>query len=362
MGFTTGSAAAAGAKAGILALGGNDPGTKVDIPLPSGQRLKIPVHHLEQKGETVLTTIIKDGGDDPDATHQARIQVQVEIIDPHGQGICFQGGPGVGRVTKPGLPVPVGEPAINPVPRQQIVQAVKEALDATGLQGQVKVTISVPDGEKIALKTFNPRLGILGGISILGTRGTVKPFSHEAYKSTIIIGLKVAKATGLSYIAFSTGGRSERFLTELMPGLAENALIQVADFFAFSLKEARRHGFQKIYYSCFFGKLVKMALGFAYTHAHQNSLDFGQLAFWAQKSQLDPKLCSAISQANTARQVLEMIKGQAQALEFISLLCTKALDTAHKFAGQQAEISLYLFDFDGSLLAKTQTSTQTPIK
>ena len=158
----------------------------------------------------------------------------------------IEGGTGVGKVTRPGLPVPVGESAINPVPRRQIKEALLECLEEAGVRSAVSVTVEVANGEKIAKKTLNPRLGIIGGVSILGTRGTVKPFSNKAYKDTITMSMDVAKAEGLNAIVLSTGGRSERFLKELLPDFPETAFIQVADFFSFSFKEAAKRGFYAI--------------------------------------------------------------------------------------------------------------------
>jgi len=203
-GFTTGSAAAAGAKAALLYLSGRKDLKQVVIPLPVGGRLTIPVDHIEALESGARATVIKDAGDDPDVTHKAKIRSTVHFVPNRKQGeIDIDGGKGVGRVTKPGLPVPVGEPAINPVPRQQIREAVQEGLDEAGIEGFVSVIIDVVDGEKIAKKTFNPRLGILGGISILGTRGTVKPFSNEAYRDTITVSMDVARAGGLDVIALA---------------------------------------------------------------------------------------------------------------------------------------------------------------
>ena len=227
-GFTTGSAAAAGAKAALFHLAGRGVSKKVEIPLPIGGRLTIPVERVETVGKGSKATIRKDGGDDPDVTHKARITSTVRFLPGgHYGDVIIAGGTGVGKVTRPGLPVAVGESAINPVPRKQIKAAVLEGLAESGLRGSVSVIIEVVNGEKIAKKTLNPRLGIMGGISILGTRGTVKPFSNKAYKDTITMSMDVAKAAKLNTIALTTGGRSERFLIERRPDLPETVFIQV---------------------------------------------------------------------------------------------------------------------------------------
>ena len=351
-GFTTGSAAAAGAKAGILCVAGKRPVREVDIPLPVGGRFLIPISEASANGNSCSVTVIKDGGDDPDATHRARIKSIVCLL-PEGdqRHITIWGGKGVGKVTRPGLPVPVGESAINPAPRQQIRHAVLEGLEETGLKGAVSVTIEVANGEKIAKKTLNPRLGIIGGISILGTRGTVKPFSNKAYKDTITMSMDVAKAAGISTIALTTGGKSERFLKEKIPARPEVAFVQVADFFSFSLKQATKKGFTDILYSCFFGKLVKMAQGHPYTHARKCDIDFDLLAHWCLSLGMKQERISNVARANTAREALGFILGDSHGEGIINEILNRALVSARRFAGSLPDITYYLFDFGGGLLA-----------
>jgi cobalt-precorrin-5B (C1)-methyltransferase len=358
-GFTTGSAAAAGAKAALLYLSGRKDLNQVAIPLPVGGRLTIPVGHIEELGGGARATVIKDAGDDPDVTHKAKIRSTVRFVPNRTKGeIAIDGGKGVGRVTKPGLPVPVGEPAINPVPRQQIREAVQEGLDEAGMKGSVSVIIDVVDGEKIAKKTFNPRLGILGGISILGTRGTVKPFSNKAYRDTITVSMDVARAGGLDVIALSTGGKSEGFLKKKRPDLPKVSFIQVADFFSFSLDEAVKRGFQDILYACFFGKLIKMAQGHPYTHARKSLIDFDRLARWCASLGMPEEKARDVMQANTGREVRGIIKGDAHADKIFDGIVKKAISSARTFAGPSPNITYYLFDFDGGLFA-TQTGEGT---
>jgi len=350
-GFTTGSAAAAGGKAALLFLTGQGVRKKVEIPLPLGGRLTIPVERVEAVGKGAKATVVKDGGDDPDATNKARIMSTVRLFPGGNHGdVIIDGGTGVGKVTRRGLPVPVGESAINPVPRLQIKEAVLEGLKETGIRAAVSVTIEVENGEKIAKKTLNPRLGIIGGISILGTRGTVKPFSNKAYKDTITMSMDVARAGGLNVIALTTGGRSERFLKEQRPDLPETAFIQVADFFSFSLKEAAKKGFTDILYSCFFGKLVKMAQGYPYTHARKSRIDFGKLSEWCFSMGMDEEKARSIANANTAREALSIIKEEVQRDKIIHYATEKAISSARGFAGPGPDITYYLFDFGGDLL------------
>jgi cobalt-precorrin-5B (C1)-methyltransferase len=353
IGFTTGSAAAAGAKAALLGLSGRNGIKSVDIPLPESGHLEIPIHKTELNGTTARAIVIKDGGDDPDVTHRARI-ISTVSINHTGSGpeVIIKGGPGVGRVTRPGLPVKVGEPAINPAPRVQITRAVKETMLETGLKGQVTVTIEVSNGQKIAEKTLNPRLGIIGGISILGTRGTVIPFSNAAYTDTIKLGLDVARAAGLKKIAFSTGGKSEKFLKIICPSMPEESFVQVGDFFAFSLTEVARKGFEEVCYACFLGKLIKMAQGHAWTHAHKSRINFDRLARWCMDCGIEQEKAREISGANTARHALEIIMGDEKSDQVFDHIIKKALSQARKFLGPGPRLIYFLFDPHGMLLAK----------
>jgi cobalt-precorrin-5B (C1)-methyltransferase len=225
-----------------------------------------------------------------------------------------------------------------------------EGLKEAGVRAAVSVTVEVLNGEKIAKKTLNPRLGIIGGISILGTRGTVKPFSNKAYRDTINMSLDVASAQGLNAVALTTGGRSERFLKEHRPDVPEVAFVQVADFFAFSIQEAVKRGFDHILYSCFFGKLVKMAQGHPYTHARKSHIDFGLLASWCLSLGMGPEKAHHIENANTAREALSIIQEDGRG-EVIRHIVERALISARGFAGVRPDIRYYVFDFDGGLLA-----------
>jgi cobalt-precorrin-5B (C1)-methyltransferase len=270
--------------------------------------------------------------------------------------IDLNGGPGVGRVTKPGLPVRVGEPAINPVPRDQIRRACLEALGRIGQTGHYQLLIEVPEGERLARKTMNPRLGVVGGISILGTRGTVLPFSSASYKGTIESELDVATAAGCHAVGLATGGRSERFLRSRVPGLSTDCLVLTADYFAFSLQQAAARGFASIHLACFFGKLVKMAQGHAYTHARTADLNFDQLAGWCADCGLADGTVRRIASANTARESLELIRQDTCLNRILEAVADRALAAARRFAGDGPAIGLHLFDFDGGLLWEAQTA------
>ena len=350
-GFTTGSAAAAGAKAGVLCLSGQTSVMEINIPLPPGGRLTIPIAETVVNGTGCVVTVVKDGGDDPDATHRIKIKSIVRLLfEGDSPQVTILGGDGVGKVTRPGLSVAVGESAINPSPLRQIRDAVLEGLKETGLKCSVSVTIEAVNGEKIAGKTLNPRLGIVGGISILGTRGTVKPFSNKAYKDTITLSMDIMKVAGGATIALTTGGRSERFLKEKIPSLPDIAFVQVADFFSFSLKEAAGKGFTDILYTCFFGKLVKMAQGFPYTHARKCEIDFDVLAQWCRSHGMKEAPAGNVAGANTAREALGIIRDDAHGEDMINEIMNRALQSARGFAGPLPDITYFLFDFEGGLL------------
>ena len=330
----------------------------MDIPLPEEGRLTIPIDRVGMFDGYARATVIKDGGDDPDATHRARISCTV-LLKPggHGNQVLLRGGKGVGRVTKPGLPIPPGEPAINPGPRKQLQKAVQECFLETGTAPMgLEITIEVADGEKIARKTLNSRLGIVGGISILGTRGTVMPFSNEAYEETIALSLDVAEALGLDTIALCTGGKSEKFLRRLFPELPDEACIQVADFFAFSLEEATRRRFSRIIYGCFFGKLVKVAQGHEYTHARTALIDFHLLAEWCRAAGIEGHKAKAIMGANTARHVLSMISDDEHKRAVVQLLMQKALSNGTRFVTQEVALEICAFAFDGTLLGRLSSA------
>ena len=296
-------------------------------------------------------SIIKDGGDDPDATSGARITATVvesilpqnreEVAEPG--NIIIKGGPGVGRVTLPGLPVPVGQAAINPVPRQQISLALQAQKYASADSTMLTVFVSVPLGSELAQKTFNPRLGIEGGISILGTQGTVRPYSHAAWKATIEQGLAVAAATGCRTLCLTTGRRSERLLMERYPQLPERCFVQVADFAQFSLNAAGAMDFERIVWGCFFGKLVKLAQGHTYTHAKDSTLDMQALAQLAQAAKA--RCASEVARCITAAHALELLLADAAGPRVIEQVARLAMQTAQNFSGQA--VSLHLFHTDG---------------
>ena len=303
-GFTTGAAAAAAVKGALLSIIEKNAPEKIVIKLLTGDEIAIPIHSIERVGEDkAFCTVIKDAGDDPDVTHKAEIGAAVKIF-PHKADIeplVITGGKGVGVVTKPGLEVPPGQPAINPGPRRMIKEAVASVEREHGFQGRIEIEIFVPNGEELAKKTLNARLGIIGGISILGTTGVVRPMSHDAYRATIRSAVSVADACGIKTAVFTTGRRSERFAQNVFCSYPEEAFIQIGDFFGFSLKCALESRLSAIILAVFFGKALKMADGLYHTHAANSRLSFDNLGRWTKEITGDQALKKSILTSNTAR-------------------------------------------------------------
>ena len=344
-GYTTGACAAAAAKAAIIHLLKKHPVPQVEIPFPRGGRVCFTVHRTSLvDARLALASVIKDAGDDPDVTNGAEIVAEARITGREGGIIRVLGGQGVGIVTKPGLPVMVGEPAINPIPRMMIKWAAEEALsEAVGSKsgvspGNIEVIISVPDGEKLAEHTLNGRLGIIGGISILGTTGIVKPISSEAWTATIKASMDVAKAVGLSEVALSTGRASEVVLEEYL-GLSEEAYVMMGDYLEFSLREAASHGFGRVHLGAMWAKLVKAAMGIPQTHVRHGALEIANIVSFLEDLGIEDadRFCNA----NTAREVYDWL-ADAGRMDIIRLVCTKAKTFCEEVSG--LPVSVYLID------------------
>ena len=363
-GFTTGTASAAAAKAALLGIFGPAP-TRVRVSLPQGEALEVEVDRVERlTPQRVRATVIKDAGDDPDVTHRAEIQAEVELLNGQGQEeIEIAGGKGVGMATRPGLDLAVGGPAINSGPRMMIRSAVIEAWQEKGPKGRaprVRVTIVVPEGERLAQRTLNPRLGIVGGISILGTTGLVKPFSHEAYLATIDSGLKVAAASGAREVVLTTGRRSEKQAMAKRPDLPEVAFIQMADFFLHAMEEASQLGFKEIGLVSFFGKAVKQAQAQPCTHAHKAPMDLKSLADWLEQAGARRKLVQAVAAANTARHALDEIRAAGR-LDLVPEVGRRMLAVMRDFAGPEPVVWAVIMDNDGSPLFEGRLQGEEPV-
>ena len=296
-GWTTGACATAATKAALYSLWAGEEVELITITLPKGEKPTFKISFFEKKDNWVEVGIIKDAGDDPDVTHGALIKVKVEEAE---LGIIFSAGPGVGTVTKPGLPISVGEPAINPMPRKFISEIVEQMAQRFNRKPAVKVTISIPNGDKIAKKTWNSRLGIKNGLSILGTTGVVRPFSCAAWIASIHRGIDVAIATKEHHVAGCTGSTSEAVVQALY-GLPKHAMLDMGDFSGGLLKYLRRHPIPKLTIGGGIGKITKLAQGARDLHSKRSQVDFSTLNKWAKERNL-----SDVSHANTALQALEI--------------------------------------------------------
>lgn len=353
-GWTTGACATAATKAALTALITGDFPDPVAIVLPKGDVPHFPLA-MESLGEGyAIASIIKDAGDDPDVTHGAMITVTVQPLPPE-SGIVFKAGAGVGTVTKSGLPVKKGEPAINPVPRKMMTEIVNELCDEHQLPADVQITISIPDGENIAQQTWNPRLGIIGGLSILGTTGVVHPFSCSAWIHSIHRGIDVARAEGLEHVMGATGSTSEKTARELY-NLPEVACLDMGDFAGGLLKYIRAHPVPKLTICGGFAKMVKLAQGALDLHSARSQVDMNFLADLIEPQALNQNLKEEILNANTALEAYE--KTQENDIDITDKIARKAYETARNtLRSAPIELDVIIVDRQGSILAQADNTT-----
>ncbi len=304
-GYTTGACAAAAAKGAAQMLLAQASASEVIIDLPVGVSATFQLHGQTFSANSASCFVVKDAGDDPDVTNGAELHALVSFTDPQEERVnIISGGIGIGKVTKPGLAISPGQWAINPVPLQMIHQAVATVLSEFKTQNsKLKITISIPDGEDRARKTLNARLGIIGGLSILGTTGIVHPISAKAWTDTIDASLDVAKACGCPTVVLSTGRSSEMAAQLHLPRLHEEAYIMMGDHVAYALRACAARGFIEPIIACQFAKLLKIACGYENTHAAASELDLSVLRGWAEAAQVTPEYLAIISSANTAREI-----------------------------------------------------------
>ena len=327
----------------------------VKIRLLTGDFLDIPLHSCKKDSvNSAVCTVIKDAGDDPDVTNKAEIGARVSMRErkqEDGSYLIIKGGHGVGVVTKPGLEIEPGKAAINPGPRKMIGYSVDDVVHQSNENKVVEVEIFVPDGEAIAEKTLNARLGIVGGISILGTTGIVKPMSHEAYTATITSAMSVARALGNKQVILTTGRRSERHIQNVYRECPEEMFIQIGDYFKMSLETALNFGFERIILGVFFGKAIKMAQGNPHTHAAKSNLSLSVLGKWSLTETGDKTFSQKISTANTARHAFGFIIKEYP--ELISVVGKKMIDSGKKFADKPV-IQGIIFDFNGKIVFNSE--------
>ncbi|MDF1721601.1 MAG: cobalt-precorrin-5B (C(1))-methyltransferase [Minwuia sp.] len=303
-GWTTGACATAATRAAYQALLTGVFPDPVQITLPKGQTPSFMLAYQGLSRGEACAGIIKDAGDDPDVTHQALIIATVRRGKP-GSGVTFRAGVGVGTVTRPGLPIPPGEPAINPVPRDMMRTVIYDVADRFGGTGDVEIEVSVPDGETLARRTWNGRLGIAGGLSILGTTGIVRPFSCAAWIASIHRGVDVARASGTTHVAAATGSTSEGAVIRRY-GLETSAILDMGDFIGGTLKYLRGHPVPRLTIAGGFGKLVKFAQGANDLHSGRSQVDLADLARTARGLGASEAVASRIAAGNTAKQALDI--------------------------------------------------------
>ncbi len=346
-GFTTGACAAAAAKAAAQLLITGQKTSQVDIPFPDNSRVLFALHSSRLDKQTATCSVIKDAGDDPDVTNGAEIVAKIHLTDNTNaqseEYIQLLGGKGVGTVTKPGLAASVGGPAINPVPQKMIRAAVAEAFSEAPDKAAGKsivVTISVPDGEQLAEKTLNKRLGIIGGLSILGTTGIVRPVSADAWTATISASMDVAREAGLSEIILSTGRTSEKAVQNQLT-LPEEAYAMMGDYLEFSLLEAARHDFSHIHLAGMWAKILKAAMKIPQTHVRNGALEADQSVDFLAEIGVSPAICQKLTGSNTAREIYQRLV-DLHKTDVIKKVCLKAKEYAEETAG--LPVSLYLVD------------------
>lgn len=348
-GYTTGTCAAAAAKAAITSILHQKSIESVDVKLPKGDKITIKINSCKFTKNTACCSVIKDAGDDPDVTHGAEIIVDLSITNSPNI-IQIDGGKGVGIVTKPGLGLEINKAAINPVPKKMIYQNILEVAGEILTSKGINVIISVPKGFELATKTDNPRLGIIGGISILGTTGIVIPFSTASYAASIRQNLDVTIAMGDDTVVLTTGGRSEDFAKKIIE-LPEHCFVQMGDFSGYTIQQCAKKNIKKAYVVGFIGKFAKIAQGVKQTHVKGSKVDMNFLSNLALKCGIDSKIANEILSANTARHVSEIIQNN-NAKNFFEMLCKEVHYQMRKHSDEKVPIEVVLFDFDGNILSR----------
>ena len=347
-GWTTGACAAAAAKAAYAALLTGEFPDPVSVTLPRGQRVDFALANTRRGADFTSVGVVKDAGDDPDVTHGALVVATVRAGGRRGTGVQFRAGEGVGTVTRAGLAIPPGEPAINPVPRRMIRGAIAEVASAAKAAADVEVEIAIPGGEALAARTLNGRLGIVGGLSILGTTGIVVPYSCSAWIASIHNGIDVARGAGHSHIAGATGASSEAAVQKLH-GLPETALIDMGDFVGGMLKYLRAHPMPRVTIAGGVAKMTKPAQGLLDLHSRRGAVDLAALAAFARKAGGSAELAEQIAVSNTAAEAFARAAAEGVALgDEVARAAQRT--AAEVVAGCGTDVEIVLFDRDGVLV------------
>ncbi len=349
-GWTTGACATAATRSALEALLGGSFADPVEITLPGGQTPAFALAHEAKGPDWAEAGIIKDAGDDPDVTHGALVIARVERNVP-GSGLSFHAGPGVGTITKPGLPLPPGEPAINPVPRKMMTEVVTNACAHFDIAPDIAITVSIPDGERLAQKTWNPRLGIVGGLSVLGTTGIVVPYSCSAWIHSIHSGIDVARATGLSHVVGATGDRSEKAARRELV-LPEEAFLDMGDFVGGMLKYLRKHPVERVTIAGGFAKMSKLAQGSMDLHSARSSVDLDALANIVRTLGGSEDLALGCAGANTAREALDL--AEAAGLPLAARIATLARQSAEAILNSSVtKVDVMIVANDGVIVGRS---------
>lgn len=337
-GYTTGACATAASKGAVLMLLSHSLVSEISITLPMGDKATFQLNGQLFSKTEARCFVIKDAGDDPDITNgvevfaTAKLNIFPPLHSAQSNNIIISGGVGIGKVTKPGLAIPPGEPAINPVPLRMIKQAVGEILSEYKIQNsEIIIEISIPDGEERAKKTLNARLGIIGGLSVLGTTGIVRPISVKAWTDTIDASLDVAKACGCKSVVLSTGRSSEMAAQQHFGSLPCEAYIMMGDHVAYALQACEKRGFMQPIIACQFAKMLKIACGYENTHEAASRLELDILLGWAKSAELPTSLIDLISNANTAREIVVESNFDSQ---LVSMVAEKVREAGRKHASQ----------------------------
>jgi len=353
-GFTTGACAAAAARAATLGLVNGQVPENVECLLPNDQVVNFSITDGHCDDRCAHAVVVKDAGDDPDCTHGAHLTADVCLIKNQPGVVLLKGGAGVGTITMAGLGLAVGGPAINPVPRRNIEDNVRLAAGALLDQHGLDVTISVPEGEAMSKKTLNARLGIIGGISILGTTGIVRPYSTSAFRASVIQGIEVAAAQGQDTVVLTTGGRTEKFVMKELPDLAGACFVQMGDFLSYALDTSVKEGIRHVIIGGMVGKLTKMAQGETITHAGRAEVSTDLLADLAHDSGAPADVCNDIRAAETARYAAERMAELGLVDAFHNALAQRVVHTLAERYPRKFKLTVLVCDFDGNKIAQAQ--------
>ncbi len=349
-GFTTGACSAAAARAAAVGLATGEVPNQIECLLPNGNRVKFDVIEGYCRDDQAHAVVIKDAGDDPDITDKAHLTADLKILPNQPGQIRLLGGEGVGTVTMSGLGLEVDGPAINPVPQKNIRQNVTETAAILLEEHGIEISISVPGGEKMAQRTLNPRLGITGGISILGTSGIVHPWSTAAFRTCVVQAIQVAANQGQDTVVLTTGGRTEKCAIRELPGLAPACFVQMGDFLKPAFDTVVQHRIPHVVIGGMVGKLVKMAQGETITHANRNPVNTGLVAEIAASVGADTTLCMEIRQANTARFATERLAEVGLQQPFLEALADRVIATLKQRYPDRFSLRVLVCDFEGHKL------------